>query len=69
MSTTSLTAPTVDGLFFVPAGKWHEHSPELIAGSRMAEVIDDLGERVGNGIVILDSPPLLATNEAQAATR
>ena len=60
---------TVDGLFFVPAGKWHEHSPELIAGSRMPQVIADLAERVGNGVVILDSPPLLATNEAQAATR
>ena len=60
---------TVDGLFFVPAGKWHEHSPELIAGSRMPWVIAELAERVGNGVVILDSPPLLATNEAQAATR
>ena len=60
---------TVEGLFFVPAGKWHEHSPELIAGSRMPQIIQDLGRRVGNGIVIVDSPPLLATNEAQAATR
>ena len=60
---------TVEGLLFVPAGKWHEHSPELIAGSRMPQIIQDLGRRVGNGIVIVDSPPLLATNEAQAATR
>ena len=60
---------TVDGLMFVPAGKWHEHSPELIAGSRMPQIVQELGRRVGNGIVILDSPPLLATNEAQAATR
>jgi len=60
---------TVDGLFFVPAGKWHDHSPELIAGSRMPQIIQDLGSRVGNGVVILDSPPLLATNEAQVATR
>jgi protein-tyrosine kinase len=60
---------TVDGLFFVPAGKWNAHSPELIAGSRMPQVMQDLGDRVGNGLVIFDSPPLLATNEAQAATR
>jgi protein-tyrosine kinase len=60
---------TVDGLFFVPAGKWREHSPELMAGSRMPQVIQELGGRVGNGVVILDSPPLLATNEAQAVTR
>jgi protein-tyrosine kinase len=60
---------TVDGLFFVPAGKWNAHSPELIAGSRMPQVMQDLGDRVGNGVVIFDSPPLLATNEAQVATR
>jgi len=35
----------------------------------MPQIIQDLGDRVGNGIVILDSPPLLATNEAQVATR
>ena len=58
-----------EGLFFVPAGKWHEHSPEFFAGSRMPQVIDDLVRRVGNGVIILDSPPLLATNDAQAATR
>lgn len=60
---------TVDGLFFVPAGKWNSHSPELIAGSRMPQIMQDLGDRVGNGVVIFDSPPLLATNEAQVATR
>jgi protein-tyrosine kinase len=60
---------TVEGLLFVPAGRWHEHSPELVAGSRMPQVIDQLSRRVGNGVVIFDSPPLLATNEAQVATR
>jgi exopolysaccharide/PEP-CTERM locus tyrosine autokinase len=59
----------VDGLFFVPAGKWHEHSPEFFAGSRMPQVIEALSTRVGNGVIIVDSPPLLATNEAQAVTR
>jgi exopolysaccharide/PEP-CTERM locus tyrosine autokinase len=59
----------VEGLFFVPAGKWHEHSPEFFAGSRMPQIFESLSHRVGNGVIILDSPPLLATNEAQAATR
>jgi receptor protein-tyrosine kinase len=35
----------------------------------MPQIIEDLGARVGTGIVIFDSPPLLATNEAQVATR
>jgi receptor protein-tyrosine kinase len=59
----------VEGLFFVPAGKWHQHSPEFFAGTRMSQIIEQLSHRVGNGVIILDSPPLLATNEAQAATR
>jgi receptor protein-tyrosine kinase len=59
----------VQGLFFVPAGRWNEHSPEYFAGSRMPQVIHDLSTRVGNGVIVFDSPPMLATNEAQALTR
>jgi len=59
----------VEGLFFVPAGKWHPHAPEFLAGSRMPEIIEALSRRVGRGVIILDSPPLLSTNEAQVATR
>lgn len=59
----------VDGLFFVPAGKWHPHAPEFFAGSRMPQIVEELCARAGNGVVIFDSPPLMATNEAQVATR
>ena len=62
-------ATDVEGLFVVPAGKWHERASELLASSRMPQVIDELIRRAGNGVVILDSPPLLATNEAQVLTR
>lgn len=60
---------SVDGLFFVPAGKWHDESPEHFAGTRMEQLVAELSHRVGKGIVLVDSPPLLATNEAQVATR
>jgi exopolysaccharide/PEP-CTERM locus tyrosine autokinase len=70
MDVSAVTFQTdVPGLFFVPAGRWNEHSPEYFAGSRMPQVIDELSRRVGNGVIIFDSPPLLATNEAQAITR
>jgi len=59
----------VEGLYFVPAGTWNAHAPEFFAGSRMPQLMEALGRRVGRGIVIFDSPPLLATNEAQVATR
>lgn len=70
LDVNSVTYRTdVEGLFFVPAGKWHEHSPEFFAGSRMPWVIESLSRRVGNGVIVLDSPPLLSTNEAQVVTR
>lgn len=59
----------VDGLYVVPAGKWNDRAPEFFAGSRMPQVINELSRRVGKGAVLLDSPPLLATNEAQLVTR
>jgi Mrp family chromosome partitioning ATPase len=59
----------VEGLYFVPAGTWNPHAPEFFAGSRMPKLMDALSRRVGRGVVIFDSPPLLATNEAQVATR
>lgn len=68
--TSSVTYQTdVEGLFFVPAGKWHDRAPEFFAGSRMPQLIEELSRRVGNGVIIIDSPPLLATNEAQVVTR
>jgi receptor protein-tyrosine kinase len=70
MDVSDVTYQTdVQGLFFVPAGRWNEHSPEYFAGSRMPQVIQDLSTRVGNGVIVFDSPPMLATNEAQALTR
>jgi Mrp family chromosome partitioning ATPase len=70
MDVSAVTYQTdVAGLFFVPAGRWHDHSPEFFAGSRMPQIIAELSQRAGNGIIIFDSPPLLATNDAQALTR
>jgi protein-tyrosine kinase len=67
---SSVTYQTdVEGLYFVPAGTWHPHAPEFFAGSRMPQLMESLSRRVGRGVVIFDSPPLLATNEAQVATR
>lgn len=70
MDVASVTyRTTVDGLLFVPAGKYHELAAELLAGSRMERLFQELSRRVGHGVIIIDSPPLLATNEAQVATR
>jgi exopolysaccharide/PEP-CTERM locus tyrosine autokinase len=53
----------------VPAGVRQDNAAELLAGARMQAVVDQLCARVSSGVVIVDSPPILATNEAQVITR
>jgi receptor protein-tyrosine kinase len=50
----------------LPAGCKHTQSTELLASNRMANLIDDLATRYPDRIIIVDSPPLLMTSEAQA---
>lgn len=49
---------------FVPAGRRHVHSTELLASDGMIALAEDLSKRYPDRIVIFDSPPLLATSEA-----
>jgi protein-tyrosine kinase len=60
---------SVDGLYLLPAGARHENAPELLSSARMASLIADLTLRMNPGVVVIDSPPILATNEAQVLTR
>jgi receptor protein-tyrosine kinase len=50
----------------LPAGRTHAQSTELLASNRMVDVIDELATRYSDRIIIVDSPPLLITSEAQA---
>ena len=59
----------VPQLEVIPAGARQENAPELLASARMAMIVDQLCARVSPGVVIVDSPPVLATNEAQVITR
>lgn len=53
----------------LPAGRKHTQSTELLASERMADVIEELATRYSDRIIIMDSPPLLLTSEAQALTK
>lgn len=55
----------VDGLTIVPAGSRHGYSTELLASERMALLAEELHSRYPDRIVIFDSPPLLATTQAE----
>jgi protein-tyrosine kinase len=53
-------------LSMLPAGRWNDHAPELLASERMDELCGELARRYPDRIVLFDSPPLLAATEAQA---
>ena len=53
-------------LSLLPAGKWTDHAPELLASGRMSELCAELSERYPDRIIIFDSPALLEATEAQA---
>ena len=55
----------ISGLSFVPAGIKHGYSTELLASNAMAVLVEELHSRYPDRIVIFDSPPLLATTQAE----
>ncbi|HTC15664.1 MAG TPA: hypothetical protein VK695_07675 [Steroidobacteraceae bacterium] len=66
-STESVILPTdVPGLAFLPAGRQDANATELLASSRMYEVVSKLGSEDPARIVLFDSAPLLVTTESQA---
>jgi Mrp family chromosome partitioning ATPase len=54
----------VPNLRFIPAGKRHIHSTELLTSESMKQLTEELATRYPDRVVIFDSPPLLATSEA-----
>lgn len=48
----------------VPAGRQHAEVTELLASRRMKELIDALSKRYCARAIVVDTPPLLLTNEA-----
>lgn len=66
MDVDSLVVGTdIKGLEILPAGKPMEGAAELIASARMAQIATRLA-RHPRRLVLLDSPPLLASSEARA---
>jgi exopolysaccharide/PEP-CTERM locus tyrosine autokinase len=53
----------------LPAGRKHSQSTELLASERMKEVMHELATRYADRLIVLDSPPLMITSEAQAVAR
>jgi Mrp family chromosome partitioning ATPase len=56
----------VSGLEFLSAGGPLEGAAELIASSRMREIVARLGARSARRLILFDSPPLLISSESRA---
>ncbi len=62
----SLILPTdVPGLSVLPAGRRSENATELLASQRMEQIASELENHDTSRIAIIDSPPLLLTNESR----
>ena len=53
----------------LPAGCKHSQSTELLASERMEQVMHELATRYNDRLIVMDSPPLTITSEAQAVAR
>jgi len=60
-----IVSTDLDDFKILPSGKRHAHSTELLSSDKMLNVITELSNRYPDRLVIFDSPPLLATAEAQ----
>jgi protein-tyrosine kinase len=55
----------IDKLSLLPSGTPHAHSTELLASDAMTALIEQMGRRYSDRIIIFDSPPLLLTTQAR----
>lgn len=61
-----LINPGIKSLVILPAGKPTRRSSELLSSHKMHDFANELKYRYPNRIVIIDLPPLLATDDAMA---
>jgi len=62
-----LVAPDIGRLVLLPAGLPVRNSSEVLASPRVAELMQELGSRYPDRIVIYDLPPLLSGDDALVA--
>lgn len=65
----TLVHTDLNDIAVIPAGRSHSEATELLASGRMSQIVAELGSRYSDRIVVVDSPPLLLTSEAQALAR
>lgn len=65
-SLDALILPTnIEGLNILPAGAPRANTTELLSGSKMDSVVQQMATACSNRVVLFDTPPLLQTSEAK----
>jgi len=59
-----LLKTNIRNLSILPAGKKHNLTTELLASERMGMMIDEIAKRYHDRVIIIDSPPVLASSAA-----
>lgn len=52
----------IKNLSILPAGKKHSFTTELLASEKMGKLIDELAQRYHDRVIVIDSPPVLASS-------
>lgn len=55
----------VDKLTLLPSGTPHPRATELLASDAMTALVEEMGRRYPDRVIIFDSPPLLLTTESR----
>ena len=59
-----LLRTNIPRLSILPAGMMSDRAPELLASSRMRDLIDDMAQRYRDRIIIFDTAPCLVSSDA-----
>lgn len=59
-----LIRTSIPNLTILPAGKKHRLTTELLASERMGEIIEEIARRYSDRVIIIDSPPVMASSAA-----
>lgn len=59
-----LIRTNIENFSVLPAGRQHNLTTELLASERMGDIVDDIAKRYPDRIIVIDSPPVLASSAA-----
>jgi len=61
----ALLRTNIDKLSLLPSGRPHARATELLASDAMSALVEEMGRRYPERIIVFDSPPLLMTTESR----